>query len=285
MPGRILCALLVGGSLLANPPGPKEEARELLQEGIRAFGAGQYRVALGKFVDAYGIFPSAKLLRNIAATYAALERPVEALDAYERFMREAGAEVTTRERAQVARELQDVAGHVGELRVSAPEGTDVRVDGERVGYTPLGRTRLRAGTRRVTMTPPGGAPVNVSVEIVGRHTAVVGLSSDASGSAPVVTERAASGAGLIERAGASREDPLARPLGSEWPAGEAVQPDAMAAAPPAGPPPAERPFYSRWPFWVGVGAVVVGGVVAGALLSRPDDVASDPTADDVWRIP
>ena len=41
-----------------------------------------------------------------------------------------------------------------------------------------------------------------------------------------------------------------------------------AQAPP--PAPVRRPVWKRWWFWTGVGAVVVGGVVAGILLSRPE---------------
>jgi hypothetical protein len=46
-----------------------------------------------------------------------------------------------------------------------------------------------------------------------------------------------------------------------------------ATAPPPTPPPTappQRPAWKRWWFWTGVGAVVVGGVVATALLTRPD---------------
>jgi hypothetical protein len=40
-------------------------------------------------------------------------------------------------------------------------------------------------------------------------------------------------------------------------------------AAPTAPEPAQPPaFYKRWPFWTAVGAVVVGGVVLGIVLSR-----------------
>src|SRR5450432_708393 len=50
----------------------------------------------------------------------------------------------------------------------------------------------------------------------------------------------------------------------------AVTPTAAPLVAAQAPPPARRPVWKRWWFWTGVGAVVVGGVVAGLLLSRPE---------------
>jgi len=42
----------------------------------------------------------------------------------------------------------------------------------------------------------------------------------------------------------------------------------LVATPAVPEPPPPPPFYARWPFWTGVGAVVVGAVVLGVVLSH-----------------
>jgi hypothetical protein len=45
-----------------------------------------------------------------------------------------------------------------------------------------------------------------------------------------------------------------------------------------------RPFYTRWPFWTAVGAVVAAGVVTGIILGYgKGDLSMPPTDYGVKR--
>jgi hypothetical protein len=92
---------------------------------------------------------------------------------------------------------------------------------------------------------------------------------------------------------ASARHPSASPAAAALPAPPPVAPSSLAAAAPpapasaaqplgitrAAPPPEPEPstpVYKRWWFWTGVGAVVVGGVVTGVLLTRKSAPSSPP---------
>src|SRR6266550_719215 len=68
----------------------KARAQALLSEGTAAYGRGDYAAALDKFTAAYRIFPSPKLWFNIGQANRDLGRPVEAVAAFDRFLRNAG---------------------------------------------------------------------------------------------------------------------------------------------------------------------------------------------------
>src|SRR5262245_37367876 len=66
--------------------GAKSEAQALLSQGTDLYDRGDYAAALEKFTAAYQVFPSPKLWFNIGQANRDLGRPVEALDAFERFL-------------------------------------------------------------------------------------------------------------------------------------------------------------------------------------------------------
>ena len=74
----------------ANDAQAKAHAQGLLSEGTAAYGRGDYATALDKFTAAYEIFPSPKLWFNIGQANRDLGRPVEAVAAFDRFLRNAG---------------------------------------------------------------------------------------------------------------------------------------------------------------------------------------------------
>ena len=68
----------------------KARAQGLLSEGTAAYGRGDYAAALDKFTAAYKIFPSPKLWFNIGQANRDLGRPVEAVEAFDRFLARRG---------------------------------------------------------------------------------------------------------------------------------------------------------------------------------------------------
>src|SRR4051794_20380881 len=81
----------------------KASAQILLREGTALFDRGDGAAALRKFEQAYAIFPSPKIWFDIGVAERVLDRPVEALQAFQRFLGEAvQAPVESRREAQEA---------------------------------------------------------------------------------------------------------------------------------------------------------------------------------------
>ena len=64
----------------------KAKAQSLLTEGSALYEKGDYADALDKFKQAFATYDSPKLLFNIGQANRDLGRPVEALEAFERFL-------------------------------------------------------------------------------------------------------------------------------------------------------------------------------------------------------
>jgi len=65
------------------------------------------------------------------------------------------------------------------------------------------------------------------------------------------------------------------PVSASTPPPAATAPTVAVSMRPPPPRPVERPFYKKWPLWVGIGAVVVaGGVTAAVLATRGGGASS-----------
>src|SRR5204862_5041203 len=113
----------------------KARAQALLKEGTTAYGRGDYATALDKFTAAYQIFPSPKLWFNIGQANRDLGRPVEAVAAFDRFLRDATdapAETVTEARRSAA----ELKKKLGRIEVNcATDGAEITVDGKQIGST------------------------------------------------------------------------------------------------------------------------------------------------------
>src|SRR5262245_15776882 len=67
-------------------PDAKAKAQGLLKEGTALYQQGSFEAALAKFEAAFRVYPSAKLQFNIAQANRDLNRPVEAMHAFEAFL-------------------------------------------------------------------------------------------------------------------------------------------------------------------------------------------------------
>lgn len=167
-----------------------EEAKKQFRIGVALLqdpGGARYEEAYTAFKSAYASSPSWKILSNLALCAMNLERDGEAIDAYERYLKEADA-LDPSERAQVERDLTVLRGSVVDvtLVVGPPESTvvDTRVTptGKRVvnRYAPKGgvlQIGIRAGQHQIQVEYPGyqtatwevdavsGQPIEKSIEL------------------------------------------------------------------------------------------------------------------------
>jgi hypothetical protein len=164
-------------SVVALAPGARaaddvvitEEARTHFAAGVALLQdpkAPRYEEAYREFKTAYAASPSYKILGNLGLCAMKIERDAEAIRAYETYLKDAGPEVTSEQRAQVQRDLLTLKAGVFEVTVSSDppgasivdsrtpvEGSDVRNSyGSILTPTALG---LRHGHHVITARLPG----------------------------------------------------------------------------------------------------------------------------------
>jgi len=169
--------LAIGGSLLlwpANvradaPPageaakpvddhaGAKAEARARFERGVQLGHDGDYRQAAAEFQRAYELSPHYAVLYNLAQAQVALGQPVEAIDTFQRYLLEGGANVPADRRAEVQATIKQQQAHVSMLTVETNvAGASIVVDGVSVGRSPLaGPLRVARGKHQITAALDG----------------------------------------------------------------------------------------------------------------------------------
>jgi len=225
-------------------PGPsgsdaqaKARAQGLLSEGTAAYGRGDYAAALDKFTAAYKIFPSPKLWFNIGQANRDLGRPVEAVAAFDRFLREAG-DAPPETLSEARRSAAELKTKLGQIKITcALDGADVTVDGKPVGSTPLGE---------MVWTTPGRH--QIAVQHAGYSPAIEDASVAAGKTAAVTFDL--------------------RPIDLRAPGSTGSAALIGSGSTPTAPPTSNRkPIYKRTWFWIAAGVVVAAGAGTAVVLA------------------
>ncbi|MBI4818545.1 MAG: hypothetical protein HY791_19920 [Deltaproteobacteria bacterium] len=151
----------------------KARARELVDSGNDALARGDAESAVRAYTAAYEAYPSPKILYNLAeASKAARDHPA-AVNAFQRFLEEGGAEASSELESTVQNELSRLRASCGWLEfVGATAGTSALVDGQSVDLDRV--SCVRPGDRRVelhrdddtrTIAVTVGLGENVRVEV------------------------------------------------------------------------------------------------------------------------
>jgi tetratricopeptide (TPR) repeat protein len=171
----ILLALLAQAALAAPVPQDKDKAKELLGEGATLYEKGDYTSALEKFQAAYAAYSSPKIWFNIGQANRDLGRPVEALDAFQKFLGGA-ADASPEDKADAQAALAELQKKLGQLTiVCEAAGAALSLDGKALGPAPLAKPVWAVpGTHQVTAIQTGAAPVVEGAEVdAGKNTTVV----------------------------------------------------------------------------------------------------------------
>jgi hypothetical protein len=170
----VLLAVLAELSPPGTDPQSKAKAQGLLTEASGLYEKGDYAGALEKFNAAYAAYPSPKLMFNIGQANRDLSRPVEALEAFEKFLSgslDASPETTADARKSLA-ELRD---KLGQIRIDCETaGAGVSIDGKTVGLTPLpDPIWATPGRHQVTAKHAGAAPAIEDVDVTAGSVSTV----------------------------------------------------------------------------------------------------------------
>ena len=160
-------ALLAPASVAyAQAAGSQEAVRDAgkhFQRGVALFNEADYAGALAEFRRANELAPNAAVLYNIGQTQFQLRSYAAALGSFERYVAEAGANAEHRTEAQTA--IETLRARVGKIDVTAPDGSEITIDDEVVGKTPIPPVLAAVGKRKVIATKDGRSSPPRFVEV------------------------------------------------------------------------------------------------------------------------
>jgi len=118
-PGVLLCVLLCStlARAQAAATGHNPTARAHFDAGLARAGQGELQVALQEFEAAYQLQPHYSVLYNIGQAQAALGRSAEAVETFERYLREGSDRLSAARRDEVHGLISANRARLGELRV------------------------------------------------------------------------------------------------------------------------------------------------------------------------
>jgi hypothetical protein len=230
-------------------------ARSRFKEGVDFYDKGQYEQARAAFLQAYALKKHPAVLLNLAWSCLKSGHALDAEKYFKQFLAE-GKDITDKQRADANDGLSQSRGKIGRIEITAPQGTEITIDGDRVGAAPLAEpVPVEPGAHTVTFKGADTATETQSVSVLGGEKAVV-----RNRKATPAAEPAAGGGG-------SERTPA--PAASAPPPAEGTEAPAQSEeAKPAGHPKKEHEVESTGPGLLSPPAnlvpVVIGGVLAAA---------------------
>ena len=157
-----------------------ESARELDQEGVRAFKEGRYADAVRYFSVAYRMGGPPSELWNMARARERMDQPEEAARAIEEYLGQ--RDLSSSDRADGERELRALHTRPSMLTITTnPAGAVVTVDGKQtVGPTPVS-VAVRAGPHTIAVHHEGYLTVTRPLEARFGRAVIVSLDLEAGG--------------------------------------------------------------------------------------------------------
>jgi len=173
------------------PAASDTEARAAahFNRGVELFKEGAFHPALIEFQRAYETAPDYRLLYNIGQTQRRVQDYLGAVQSFQRYLTQGGADVPAERAAQVSEVIASLRQRVGriEIRVSRA-GAQVTIDETKVGTSPLlGPIEANVGRHRVSARTADGASDAQVVEVAGGEQTVVALELAAAAPKPVAT--------------------------------------------------------------------------------------------------
>ena len=208
----VLGIALQSATALADP---QEEAREHFERGVAAVDAGKLETAVTEFEQAYEAMPHFQVLYNLGQTHAALDRPLEAIEAYTGFLSDGGDDIDPAQRAEVRGKIAELEKRVARLGIEVePAGALVTVDGKSLGAAPVDQhLHLMPGEHEVVVTHSGYVAQSRRVDIgAGDEAQITIVLAHEPAAEPLVVSRAPEAD--VEPSAAHIDEPPHRKLGA-----------------------------------------------------------------------
>ncbi len=262
-------------SLYATPaaaqskPRDGADAERAGKEGERLLAAHDAAGAISELGKAYNLSHNPRFLLPLGLAYAEAERPLDALDALGRFLKDAPA-VPDAKRKEIGTKFAVMLDQVAAVVTldASRQNAQVKVDGRPVGVTPIDTPlRLLPGKHEIVMMPAATDPssgARVQVEVRPGERRSVKLE-------PGARSRFLEPQSQNDAPAADSEGDPARRTDAVKPVVAANSPAPAAAS---GTEFHARDIYKKWWFWTGIGAVAVLGVGLGVGLGTRNNSGS-----------
>jgi hypothetical protein len=156
--------------------GVKAEARARFDAGLRLFEANDYPAALAEFKRAYDLIPNLVVMYNVGLVYAAMNRPVDAVDSLDLALANDGAQLSAQQRANARKARAEQAGRVAQVMIVTDRPAIIEIDGVEAGKTPLAKPlRVASGLHTIAVAATGFLPSRREVMFAGQVTETLTL--------------------------------------------------------------------------------------------------------------
>jgi len=245
-------------------------ARARFKEGVDFFDKGSFEQARASFLQAYALKKHPAVLLNLAWSCLKSGHALEAERYFRQYLNES-KDSTDKQRADANDGLNQSHAKLGRIEVVAASGTDVAIDGEHEGSTPLGdAVYVEPGAHTVKFKGTDGATDTNSVTVLAGEKAIARFAKLVTAPTPPPPP-------------AATEPPPPPPPKEESAEEEEPKPEEHTEAKPAPRTPEPEPTHgssglSLVPAIVGGIVVIAGGVVAGVMLNSKQTAQSKANA-------
>jgi Tfp pilus assembly protein PilF len=147
-------------------------ARTRFKEGVEFYDKGAYEQARASFLQAYALKKHPSVLLNLAWSCVKSGHALEADRYFKQFLAE-GKDITEKQRADATEGLAQAHAKLGRIDVVAGAGTEVTIDGDKVGNAPLAEpVVVEAGAHTVKFRATDGTTDTQSITVLGNEKAV-----------------------------------------------------------------------------------------------------------------
>jgi hypothetical protein len=172
MTTRRIGLALIAFALSLPRPAVADESDDALARGVALRRERRDAAALAEFQRAYALKQTPRGLAQVALAEAALGKWVAAETDLARALI-SDDEWIARQRDALQVALGEIQGHLGALDVSSAQGTEVWIDGELAGHTPVVALRIAEGHRVVELRAPGMSTSRQEMDVRAGETAHV----------------------------------------------------------------------------------------------------------------
>lgn len=268
LPGWLVVGLAVLGSYGVCPAtislaqDKPAQAKQEFMAGVEAFEAGRHTTALKHFQEAHRLKPHPLVRVNIANCYVKLDRPIEAVFHFKKFLRSKEGDPAQRE--EIAEEVGRLKSRIGAVQLSiSPDGAKVNIDDGDTRTAPImEEIQLAQGPHKIKVTLHGFQAYQGDFRVKGGKTVDLNVRLQRAGGAPVAAVT-----------------PKPKPAPEAQP-----EPEPEAGVPQQQPPPepieeADIPVETvshpirpvTWYMIAGTGVALTTAIVLGLLFQSADD--------------